>query len=64
MNFGADLNSIHVTKVHYSGHKPQAGPWPAGRDLSQVVDAWPRLGAPFKAAILAIVNTIPDKEGE
>jgi hypothetical protein len=28
MNFGADLNSIHVANVHYSGHKPQAGPWP------------------------------------
>jgi len=27
-------------------------------DLSQVVNAWPRLSAPLKAAILAIVNTV------
>jgi hypothetical protein len=28
-----------------------------GRDVSQVVDAWPRLSPPLKAAILAIVAT-------
>ena len=28
-----------------------------GRDLSQVVEAWPGLPAAFKAAILAIVNS-------
>jgi hypothetical protein len=35
-----------------------------GRGLSQVVDAWPRLSAPLKAAILAIVSTVTDKEGQ
>jgi hypothetical protein len=34
-----------------------------GRDLSQVVNAWPRLAAPLKAAILAIVNTANRTEG-
>ena len=35
-----------------------------GRDLSQVVSAWPRLSAPLKAAILAIVTTATNKEGQ
>jgi hypothetical protein len=27
MNFGADLNSIHATNVHYPRHKRQAATW-------------------------------------
>ena len=27
MNFGADLNSIHVTNIHHSRHKRQAATW-------------------------------------
>jgi len=34
------------------------------RDLSQVVNAWPRLSGPLKAAILAIVTTGTKMEGE
>jgi hypothetical protein len=32
-----------------------------GRDLAQVVNAWPELPAALKAAILAIVNSSADK---
>jgi hypothetical protein len=32
-------------------------------DLSQVVNAWPRLLRPLKAAILAIVSTATNEEG-
>ena len=35
-----------------------------GHDLSRVVTAWDKLPPPLKAAILAIVNTITNKEGE
>jgi hypothetical protein len=35
-----------------------------GRDLAQVVNAWPELPAAFKAAILAIVTTATNKEGQ
>ena len=31
---------------------------PTGRDLAQVVTAWPKLAAPLKAAILAIINSL------
>jgi hypothetical protein len=34
-----------------------------GRDLAEVVNAWAELPAAFKAAILAIVNTVADKGG-
>jgi hypothetical protein len=36
-----------------------------GRDLSQVVAAWPKIPSPLKAAILAIVNSsTASMEGE
>ncbi len=36
-----------------------------GRDLSQVVAAWPNLSGPLKAAILAIIySAIDSTEGE
>jgi hypothetical protein len=33
-------------------------------DLSRVVKAWPKLSPPLKAAIIAIVNSVTDKEGQ
>ena len=37
----------------------------SGHDLSQVVNAWAKLSAPLKAAILAIINsTTSGKEGQ
>jgi hypothetical protein len=35
-----------------------------GRDLAQVVNAWGDLPAALKAAILAIVNTATNREGQ
>jgi hypothetical protein len=35
-----------------------------GHDLAQVVTAWDKLSAPLKAAILAIVTTATNKEGQ
>jgi hypothetical protein len=34
-----------------------------GRDLSQVVGAWPSLPGPLRAAILAIINSASDAKG-
>jgi hypothetical protein len=35
-----------------------------GRDLAQIVNAWGDLPAALKAAILAIVNTATNREGQ
>jgi hypothetical protein len=35
-----------------------------GPDLSCVVTAWAKLSPPLKAAVLAIVNTATNKEGQ
>ena len=31
---------------------------PADRDLIQIIEAWPTLAAPFRAAIMAIVESV------
>jgi hypothetical protein len=35
-----------------------------GRDLTQVVEAWDKLPAPLKAAIIAIVTSAASQEGK
>ena len=62
MNLSTGLDNQWVTAGYTQGDT-QTGV-ASVHDLSQVVIAWPRLSAPLKAAILAIVNTVTDTGGQ
>ena len=62
MNRSTGLDNQGVTSGDTPADSQTAVTWL--HDLSQVVNAWPRLSAPLKAAILSIVNTLATANAE
>jgi hypothetical protein len=56
-------NQLRIAK-RASAHSLPTDTCPLPPDLTQVVDAWPSLPEPIKAAVLALVRTATGKGGK